>query len=119
MIKIDPTSSSPEVGINQSEFKMIGVCTPENPPVFFETFKKEFDALIGYKEPIKLTFHLDYFNTGSSKCLLNLFKSITQRFKNLDTKIIWMYEAGDEEMLESGELYAEIAEIKFELMEIK
>jgi SiaC family regulatory phosphoprotein len=118
MLSIERTNSTPEIHVDDHSFKMIGVCTPENPPKFFDTFKVEFETLIMSSNAKELVFHLDYFNTGSSKCLLNLFKAVSQRENKQSIKIIWKYENGDDEMLESGELYSEIADIDFELVEV-
>ncbi len=117
MFKLDKTNSTPEIIIEQNSFTITGVCTPENPPKFFELFKEPLDDLLQLNSPIEFVFHLDYFNTGSSKCLLNLFKSVNQSLSKSDIKITWIYEHGDEEMKESGELYAEIAEMDFNFVE--
>lgn len=116
MLKLESTGSTPEIEITSSSFRMIGVCTPENPPKFFDTFVEEFNNLVESGN-CELAFHLDYFNTGSSKCLLNLFKSVKQNSDRSAIKITWMYEAGDAEMRESGELYSEIAEMAFDFVE--
>jgi hypothetical protein len=118
MLSIDRTNSTPEINIDDHSFKMIGVCTPENPPKFFEKFKLEFETLIASPNKKQFVFHLDYFNTGSSKCLLNLFKAVSQKENKENIKIVWMFENGDDEMLESGELYSEIADIDFEFIEV-
>lgn len=117
MLTIEKTNSTPEVTINDTTFKMSGVCTPENPPKFFDTFKQEFDNLIHSGSARELIFHLDYFNTGSSKCLLNLFKGVSQNQNKSNIKITWVFENGDDEMKESGELYAEIADMEFTFLE--
>jgi len=118
MLKIEKSNSTPEILVDENSFRMLGICTPENPPRFFDTFKTEFDTVLERKTSIEMSFHLDYFNTGSSKCLLNLFKAVSQSRNKENVKIKWMYEKGDEEMRESGELYAEIAEIEFEFVEV-
>jgi hypothetical protein len=115
MLKLESTGSTPEIEITQSSFRMTGVCTPENPPKFFDTFMEEFDNLIE-EGNCELTFHLDYFNTGSSKCLLNLFKNVKQN-AGRSIRVTWIYEPGDAEMKESGELYSEIAEMDFNFVE--
>ena len=107
--------STPEVIVDAASFTMTGVCTPENPPKFFEQFDKKTRELFDSKHTIEMTFHLDYFNTGSSKCLLNIFRDMAEKKNNI--KVNWIYEKGDEEMREAGELYAEIAEMQFDLIE--
>lgn len=119
MLKIEKTNSTPEIIIEPGKFIMSGICTPENPPKFFMQFNNELTKSISESQNFELLFHLDYFNTGASKCLLNLFKSLNNASSNVaNVKIIWKYEAGDEEMRESGELFAEITEIEFTYSEI-
>jgi hypothetical protein len=52
--------------------------------------------------------NLDYFNTSVSKQLLDLFKTIDNKKDILTVNVKWLYEEGDDEMLESGEIYQEI-----------
>lgn len=118
MLKIEKSNSTPEIVVDENSFWMLGICTPENPPKFFERFKNEVEAMLDRKTKVEMSFHLDYFNTGSSKCLLNLFKVVSQSRNKENVKIKWMFEKGDEEMRESGELYAEIAEMDFEFVEV-
>lgn len=60
---------------------------------------------------------LEYFNTASSKCLLDLFK----RLENINGKVAihWYYEQDDEDMLEAGEDYEAIVNVPFKMIEIE
>jgi hypothetical protein len=59
---------------------------------------------------------LEYFNTSSSKSLLDLFK----RFEKLSTvEIHWHYDSDDEDMLEAGEDYDHIVEVPFRFIEVE
>lgn len=117
MFKLEKTTNTPEISVSASEFTMKGICTPENPPKFFDQFKEAFEHLVSGNQSSELVFHLDYFNTGSSKCLYNLFKDVSQKAAAGKVKITWIYEEGDDEMKESGELYSEISGIEFNYIE--
>ena len=60
---------------------------------------------------------LEYFNTSSSKCLLDLFK----RLENIGGKVAihWYYEQEDEDMLEAGEDYEAIVNVPFKMIEVE
>ncbi|MDQ3394085.1 MAG: DUF1987 domain-containing protein, partial [Bacteroidota bacterium] len=63
---------------------------------------------------------LEYFNTSSSKCLVEVFRKL-EKLHNIgkEIKIRWFYEAEDEDMLESGEDFKEILKIPIELLKLE
>ena len=65
-----------------------------------------------------LNIQLDYFNTSSAKCIVDLFKKLEQISKNGkgETTINWLYNEQDEDMLEAGEDYKSIIKIPFNLV---
>jgi hypothetical protein len=86
--------------------KITGRALPENA---FELFSpliawvKEFAI-----DEVNLEINLEYFNTAVSKQLHDLLKAIesNQKLKKINVK--WFYEDGDDEILESGEIYEEL-----------
>ena len=88
------------------EIKFEGRALPENATAFFEPLKK-WAQEIDVKE-IKIEFNMDYFNTSVSKQLLDLFRDFENNHNIEKIFINWMYEDGDDEMLESGEIYEEM-----------
>ena len=57
---------------------------------------------------------MDYFNTASSKMLLEIF----EKFKDMQeaghkVSIDWYYQEDDEDMQDAGEDYADIVEVPF------
>ena len=58
---------------------------------------------------------LEYFNTSSSKCLMDLLKKIEQC--SCAAVVYWYYEEEDEDMQEAGEDYAAIIQLPFKLVE--
>jgi len=72
--------------------------------------------------PLGLTqvnVQLEYFNTSSSKCILDVFKKLEAIHKGKNEVIInWYYEEDDEDMLEAGEDYESIIRVPFKMIEI-
>lgn len=114
---IESAHSTPDVffRVSQGVLKIKGICTPENPKFFFDPimeklieFQKEARALV-------IEIDLDYFNSGSSKSLLNLFIESSKQVSDL--KIIWISE--DDELKESGLILEEITGLNFEYIDKK
>ena len=57
---------------------------------------------------MNIKVNLEYFNTSVSKQLLDLFKTFEANLNNKVINLTWLYEEGDDEMLESGEIYEEL-----------
>lgn len=71
-----------------------------------ERLKTEVDT-----KTFKATFRMEYLNTASSKCLLELFKFLRSRYLQGDKiEVQWFYCDVYYEMLEAGEDYKDIAE---------
>ena len=121
-IIIEGTPKTPTVCFDGNEgiFKLEGRSIPENSVEFY---KPLVDWLDSYKEtPLQKTIvevKLEYFNTSSSKCILDVFKKLEMihKAKN-EVEIKWYYEENDEDMLEAGEDYESIIRVPFEMIEI-
>lgn len=62
-------------------------------------------------------FKFTYFNTSSSKMLLDLLELFLEIHEEGNKfKIEWYYEEEDEDMYDGGEQYSELVEIPFELI---
>lgn len=57
-----------------------------------------------------IEFRLEYFNTSSSKCILEILKILEQQ-KQKDVEIKWFYEEDDEDMLESGQDFMQLVSL--------
>lgn len=114
--KIESTETTPDIIFNFSneELLITGVCAPENPLLYF----KDLDAtLLEYKtrhHRLSIRFRFDYFNTGTSKYVLGLLKSLKAMPEDqFHTEVFWYYDEDDLEMLENGEIFEELSKIKF------
>ncbi len=103
---IEPTKNSPLVCfLPTGELEMKGRSLPENVCALF-------DPIISYAGNLicsNVTFdiNLEYFNTASSKKLLELFKVIDANNKIDAVRINWHYEEGDDDSVEMAEIYEE------------
>ena len=121
-IIIEGTSKTPSVKFDPNEgvFELKGRSIPENSVEFYKPLVEWLDK---YQEsPLEKTsvdINLEYFNTSSSKCLLDIFKKLENicRAKH-DVVINWYYEADDEDMFEAGEDYESIVRVPFKMVEI-
>ena len=82
------------------------------------------DSLDAYSQnPVDKTeveIVLEYFNTSSSKCILDVFKKLEKiNSSNNGVIINWHYEEDDEDMLEAGEDYQAIINIPFKMVQIE
>lgn len=122
-ISIEGTPKTPTVNFdaNNGIVEVKGRSIPENS---IEFYKPLVDWLEEYQSsPTKLTqvnIQLEYFNTSSSKCILDVFKKLETIFKSGNEVVInWYYEEDDEDMLEAGEDYQSIIKIPFKMIEIE
>lgn len=121
-LKIIGTAKTPTITLSPEGLLVLeGRSIPENSIDFY---KPVVDWLTAYAEApgarTVLQVKLEYFNTSSSKCILDLFKKmIAVAEAGSDTKIQWYYDAEDEDMLEAGEDYREIVRVPFELVPYK
>lgn len=117
------TSNTPEIRLNAANglISFKGRSIPENS---IEFYKPVFDWVDEYcsfpANSTKITVQLEYFNTSSSKCLLDIFKKLEKlKPAGKSVKILWVYESDDEDMFEAGEDYESIINIPFEFKEIE
>jgi hypothetical protein len=110
LINFDPVSGT---------FEMRGKSIPENSVLFYKPLYEWLDAYIQSPAPsTTLNVQLDYFNTSSSKCIVDIFKRLEQISKNGkgQASINWRYDEADEDMQEAGEDYKSIIKIPFNLV---
>jgi hypothetical protein len=121
-INIESSPKTPSIKFIQDDgvIEIKGRSIPENS---IEFYKPLVDWLEDYaKDPLQKTLvniQLEYFNTSSSKCILDVFKKLEAIHKSKhDILINWYYEEDDEDMLEAGEDYESIIRVPFKMIEI-
>lgn len=103
-IEAEATPKTPYLMLDPKSKTIIikGRSIPENSVQFYTPVLNTLDKWIAEKTKDKITVNikLEYFNTSSSKCILDIFKKLSELNKNgaaLD--ITWMYEKDDEDMM--------------------
>lgn len=121
-ISYEGTPKTPSVNFNANDgvIEIKGRSIPENS---IEFYKPLVDWLEEYKNnakpQTKVIIQLEYFNTSSSKCILDVFKKLEAIHKAKNpVEIQWYYEEDDEDMLEAGEDYESIIRVPFKMVEI-
>lgn len=112
----EKTQSTPEVKLDKENGKMefSGRSLPENVKEFYNPIIEWIDNYL--KEPqssTRVVFNFEYFNTASSKMILDIIEKLSELNNNSDLKVDWYYIEEDDDMLEAGEDYSDITEIPF------
>jgi hypothetical protein len=114
VLNIEETPETPKVILNQKDgiFEISGRSLPEDAVEFYTPLM---EWLKNYgKSPNPSTailFKLEYFNTASSKLILELLKVA----KAIDgVKVVWCHFEDDEDVLEAGKEFADQVSIPFE-----
>jgi len=117
-IKIQGTEDTPKIILDAENdiLEISGRSLPEDVSSFYEPV---LNWLNEYAEnPKKKTifnFKLTYFNTASSKLLLDILMKLEEMHeKGIEVLIRWHYPEDDEDMAEAGEEYADIVDVPFE-----
>jgi hypothetical protein len=117
-IKIQGTEDTPKIVLDKENdlLEISGRSLPEDVSSFYEPV---LNWLNEYAEnPNKKTvfnFKLTYFNTASSKLLLDILMKLEEMHeKGNEILIRWHYPEDDEDMSEAGEEYADIVDVPFE-----
>lgn len=117
------TSKTPKLDFDPEagKFSIAGRSIPENSIEFYTPVYEWIDNYIALSKELTIVdVKLEYFNTSSSKCLVEVFR----KFEKLHTKgsqvvINWFYEEDDEDMQESGEDFMEIIRIPFNMIALE
>jgi len=122
-IVIEGTPKTPKVHFDAQGGTLLlkGRSIPENSIEFYRPLVDWLDAYSAApKGKTVCDIQLEYFNTSSSKCLLDLFKKMEQMSNSgNDIVINWYYEEDDEDMLEAGEDYQSIINVPFKMIEVQ
>jgi hypothetical protein len=116
-LKLEETLKTPSVyfDADQGLIEIAGKATPEDSKKFFMPLL-QWIQLYG-KSPCKQTtvnFKLEYFNTSSSKLILEMFKELESINKSNESVVInWFYEIDDHSMIEALDTYKSMIDIPF------
>lgn len=120
---LEATPKTPELSFNykDSTFLISGRSIPENSIEFYKPLLDWLDDYLSNpNQETRLQVKLEYFNTSSSKCLVEIFRKLERiHEKSSKVSIDWYYDEEDEDMQESGEDFREIIKIPIKMNVIK
>ena len=106
-LTISSSPCTPEVAfLLNGKLLIEGRSLPEDVDTFFDPLEKWLSQLT--TESVDFDIKLEYFNTASSKKIRNLLKTIDSNVNIKKINITWHYEKGDEDSLESGQIFEEL-----------
>ena len=121
-LSIEGTPKTPTVRFDASKgtIEVKGRSIPENSIEFYRVLVDWLEAYAKEAQPqTQVNIQLEYFNTSSSKCILDVFKKLETIHKaNQGVTINWFYDEDDEDMLEAGQDYESIIRIPFKMIEV-
>lgn len=115
-LHIPAKEDTPEVIIDKAtnQLSISGRSLPEDVALFYKPVLEWLQSLQDNDpEGLLINIKLEYFNTASSKILLDIFM-LAEEISST-ARIIWHYDKEDDDMKEAGEEYQELVAISVEL----
>lgn len=117
-IKIQGTEDTPKIILDADSdfFEISGRSLPEDVTSFYEPVINWLDEYAeNPNDKTVFNFKLVYFNTASSKLILDILMKLEEIHENGNEILIkWHFPEDDEDMEEAGEEYADIVDVPFE-----
>ncbi|MCS7004251.1 MAG: DUF1987 domain-containing protein [Cytophagales bacterium] len=121
-LHIEKTDTTPLIHFDSQTGIMTirGRSVTENPLSFYAPVVKWLEEYKNYpKQKVVLEVQLEYFNTSSSKCLLDVFKKFAAISRSgTPVEVNWWCEEVDDEMREAGEDYQDLVGLPFNILTI-
>lgn len=122
-LHVEGSAKTPSIDFNGNTgvLELRGRSIPENSIEFFKPLNDWLDAYGERpKTDTKIHVKLEYFNTSSSKCILDFFKRLEKlNGDRTDVSVNWYFERDDEDMEEAGEDYQAIVGLPFNIIEVE
>ena len=117
-LRIEKTDASPEIILDQEGnlFEISGKSRPEDVMQFYQPVLDWLDEYRKKPKPFtRFDFKLSYFNTASSKLILDILMILEEMKEEGNGVLVkWISLASDEDMQEAGREYQEIVDVPFE-----
>ncbi len=121
-VHIEGTRKTPSITLDpQGIIRIEGRSIPEDAELFFRDLTEWVDEyILTGNNSTRVDLAFEYLNSGTSKVVLQILK----KFKELVTSghelsVNWYFEEGDDDILERGEYYSSILNMKINLKEVE
>jgi hypothetical protein len=122
IITIDSTPKTPSIKFDarKGTLELKGRSIPENSKEFYKSLLESLDQYSSNPiSPTQVNIQLEYFNTASSKYILDMLKCFEKLHKKgIEVNINWYYDADDEHMQNFGKDFQEKVSIVFNFVKI-
>lgn len=114
IINLEGTEDTPKIILNKTDeiYEISGRSLPEDSAEFFQPILNWIDEYA--QDPnssMNFVFKLEYFNTASSKLILDVLSKLEEL---PGIKITWFFHDDDEDMEEAGKEFSELVDIPFD-----
>jgi hypothetical protein len=113
---IEATKTTPFVRLSPTEgiFEIKGKSHSEDSLNFFRRIIDQLNQYNSSQSSLTADIFLEYFNTSSAKCLFDVTRALEKiQDKGYDVIVNWYHEEDDIDMVEIGEDYADLSDVKF------
>ncbi len=114
MLSIEGTEDTPRIILDKENgiFEISGRSLPEDSREFYKPLLDWLGDYSHEKNPeTNFIFKLEYFNTASSKLILD----ILSKLEEIDGAVVtWFFHEDDEDMEEAGEEFDELVDVPFQ-----
>jgi hypothetical protein len=121
VINVEATDETPKVVLDADNgvFEFSGKSLPEDVTVFYDPIIEWIEKYAeSPNKPTKVVFKMDYFNTASSKLILDILMAFEEIHEEHEcVNVDWYFREDDEDMEEAGDEFSDIVEIPFDLKE--
>jgi hypothetical protein len=121
-LRIEGTKKTPNVDFDlNGRLILKGRSIPEDPANFYTPVAQWIKKYcLNPCDSTIVDINLEYFNSGSSKSLLQILKDLANvSIYGRKLTVNWFYEEGDEDILERGEYFATLVTANFNFVEVK
>lgn len=118
-LQFDSTSDTPKIIFDASKgiFEISQRSFPEDAMSFYYPVLNWLTGYVKHPNPSTvLNINLEYYNTSSAKQLFKLFSLVEEAARVGDVLVKWHYKQEDTDMKISGERFAKLFKVKFELV---
>jgi len=122
-LSVNSTKTTPQISFNAESgvLEVSGQSYPESAVEFYQPIMDWLNQFFSNStKQVELNFKLNYFNTSSSKCILNILRLFEKAHaEGKPVKVNWYHHEADEQMQETGEEFAEHLTMPFKVISFK
>lgn len=119
---LEGSKTTPSINFNftTGELLISGESYPENASAFYDKVITWIKNYVAISKSVNLNFKFIYFNTSSSKAILDIIEILDDYHKKGGkVELNWFYEEGDDDIQESGIEFTENLSLPCNLIEYK